>query len=133
MNTDLHENFVLSMFFQVETFLKDNKNSDCKIIAEIAQGLKKVGSGTVVPPELEYDGKQPDLAWRFLPSDDTSGDSGDDSGGNLYPGLVIEVAWAQEKSKLREKAKYYFEATAGFRWNTHVVAGPDGIFGMLTV
>ncbi|KAL2280861.1 hypothetical protein FJTKL_12173 [Diaporthe vaccinii] len=109
MVTELHDNFVLSMFLKVEAFLNDNKGSDCKIIGEIAKGLKKVGSGTVIPAELEYDGKQPDMAWRFLPSDETSGDSGD----NQYPGLVIEVAWAQEKHKLKEKAKYYFEATGG--------------------
>jgi hypothetical protein len=30
--------------------------------------LKKVGSETIVPAELQYDGKQPDMVWRFLPS-----------------------------------------------------------------
>jgi hypothetical protein len=49
------------MFLKVEAFLNDNKDSDCEIIAEIAKGLKKVGSETIVPAELQYDGKQPDM------------------------------------------------------------------------
>lgn len=101
MITALHENFVQSISKKIQEFLDEHKQSECNVVSKIAKSLEGVGSGNVVPPEIEYNGKQPDQGYQLL------------FDGCEYPGLVIEVAWNQNKSDLKEKAKHYFECTNG--------------------
>lgn len=100
MPCTLHETFAIKVNNEIQRFLDTHTSSrNDSTIAKIAGSIDGTGSQTICPPELEYNGKGPDMSFHL--------------DGCAYPGLVVEVAWAQDKSEMKEKAKYYFESTHG--------------------
>lgn len=100
MPSGVHSAFVSDVEYKIRNFLEEHASlTNESIIAKIARDMKAMGDGEISPPEPKYGGKGPDASFQLRGCD--------------YPGLIIEVAWSQDKSELEEKAKYYLESTEG--------------------
>lgn len=93
-----HETFLRKAEFRINNLLDEHKSSGDRIVARIAQGIDGQGARTLRGLKIPDDEMGPDASFKLL--------------GCTYPGLVMEVAWSSgDMSKLKEKAKYYFENT----------------------
>lgn len=100
MTTKLHDTFAIKFNDTVRRFLDEHSSSaDNSVVSKIAGSIEGTGSGSICPPELEFNKKAGDMSFQLQ--------------GSSYPGLVMEVAWSDKMSRVKEKARYYFDSTHG--------------------
>lgn len=100
MATGLHNAFMSKVSHKITTFFEEHSSSSDRVIAKIASHIMAMGPVKICRSGTEYSGKRPDESFQLIL--DTE---------DAVPGLVAEVAWTQDKSELKGKAKYYFDNT----------------------
>ena len=100
MASTLHDTFTIEVNKGIQRFLDEHASSqDDSVIARIARDMHQTGARKIYPPKSEFNGKRPDSSFQLR--------------GRPWPGLVIEVAWAQDKLEMKEKAEFYFDSAQG--------------------